>query len=135
MRPYPGDYDGVPAMAYAPKPDGLPDPGEVVWTWVPFEEDHGVGKDRPVLLIGLDGDWLLGVMLTSKDHDQDAAQEHRAGRDWVDVGSGDWDREGRASEVRVNRIIRVDPEAVRREGAVLSEDGFNAVAEAIRRGG
>jgi len=135
MRRYPGDYEAVPAMAYAPKPDGLPDPGEVVWTWVPFEEDHTVGKDRPVLLIGLDGDWLLGVMLTSKDHDQDAAQERRAGRDWVDVGSGPWDRQGRPSEVRVNRIIRVDPEAVRREGAVMSEAAFNAVAEAIRQDG
>ncbi len=135
MRRYPGDYEAVPAMAYAPKPDGLPDPGEVVWTWVPFEEDHTVGKDRPVLLIGLDGDWLLGAMLTSKDHDQDAAQERRAGRDWVDVGCGPWDRQGRPSEVRVNRIIRVDPEAVRREGAVMSEAAFNAVAEAIRQDG
>lgn len=23
---------------YAPDPDGDPDPGEIVWTWVPFEE-------------------------------------------------------------------------------------------------
>jgi hypothetical protein len=132
-RAYPGDFSGVPAMAYAPKPDGQPDPGEIVWTWVPFEEDRSVGKDRPVLVIGSDGDWLLGVMLTSKDHDRDAAQEHRAGRDWVDVGTGAWDREERPSEVRINRIIRIDPAKVRREGAVLAEDRFNEVADAIRR--
>lgn len=132
-RAYPGDYVGVPAIAYAPKPDGQPDPGEVVWTWVPFEEDHLVGKDRPVLLIGSDGDWLLAVMLTSKDHDRDARQERQAGREWVDVGSGAWDKSGRASEVRVNRIIRVDPEAIRREGAVLAPARFEDVAEAIRR--
>jgi hypothetical protein len=132
-RAYPGDYQGVPAIAYAPKPDGQPDPGEIVWTWVPYEEDHSVGKDRPVLLVGSDGDWLLAVMLTSKDHDHDARQEHRVGREWVDVGSGAWDRSGRASEVRVNRIIRVDPDAIRREGAVLAQARFEEVAEAIRR--
>jgi hypothetical protein len=132
-RPYPGDFRGAPAIAYAPKPDGQPDPGEIVWTWVPFEEDNSVGKDRPVLLVGSDGDWLLGVMLTSKDHDRDAGQEHRAGREWVDIGSGGWDRGGRPSEVRVNRIIRVDPEAIRREGAVLGPERFEDVADAIRR--
>ncbi|MEO8827744.1 type II toxin-antitoxin system PemK/MazF family toxin [Lapillicoccus sp.] len=131
-RTYPGDYRGVPAIAYAPKPDGLPDPGEIVWTWVPFEEDHTVGKDRPVLLVGSDGDWLLGVMLTSKDHDRDTPGQRRSGRTWVDIGAGAWDRSGRPSEVRVDRIIRVDAEAIRREGAVLGAAQFDEVADAIR---
>ena len=119
-------------MAYAPKPDGQPDPGEIVWTWVPFEEDHSVGKDRPVLLVGIDGDWLLGVMLTSHDHDRDEERQRRAGREWVDIGGGKWDREGRPSEVRVDRLIRVDPHQVRRKGAVLDERRFGQVAAAIR---
>ena len=38
--------------SYEPEADGQPDPGEVVWGWVPFEEDPSQGKDRPVLLIG-----------------------------------------------------------------------------------
>lgn len=120
-------------MAYAPKPDGQPDPGEIVWTWVPFEEDHTVGKDRPVLVVASDGDWLLAVMLTSRDHDLDAAQEQRAGREWIDVGTGGWDREGRPSEARIDRIVRVDPAKIRREGSVLPEDRFDAVAQAIRQ--
>ncbi len=131
-RRYPGDYRAVPAMRWAPRPDGNPDPGEVVWTWVPFEEDHDRGKDRPVLLVGVDGDWLLGVPLTSLDHDRDRAQERRAGRHWVDVGSGPWDRQGRPSEARVDRIIRVDAAAIRREGAVLDRAVFQRVADAIR---
>lgn len=130
---YPGDFEGVPPMAYAPSPDGEPDPGEVVWTWVPFEEDHSRGKDRPVLLVGRDGPWLLALPLTSKDHDRDAAQEHAAGRDWVDIGSGAWDRRGRPSEVRVDRVVRVDPAAVRREGSVLDRGVFDEVAAAVRR--
>lgn len=129
---YPGDFRGVPNMVYQPNRDGEPDPGEVVWTWVPFEEDYSQGKDRPVLLIARDGGWLLGLPLTSKDHDRDAAQEARAGRQWLDVGSGPWDRQGRPSEVRVNRILRVDPHAVRREGAQFDRAMFERVAEAVR---
>ena len=129
---YPGDFEGVPDLAYSPVADGRPDPGEIVWTWVPFEEDHSKGKDRPVLLVGRDDPWLLGLMLTSKDHDRDAAQEGRQGRHWVDIGSGAWDREGRPSEVRVDRVLRVDPDTVRREGAVLERSRFDEVAAAVR---
>lgn len=129
---YPGDFDGVPEMSYAPTHDGNPDPGEIIWTWVPFEEDHTRGKDRPVLVIGHDGGWLLALMLTSRDHDRDAAQEARRGRQWVDIGSGPWDRQGRPSEARVDRIVRVDPATVRREGAVLSHQRFAAVAAAVQ---
>jgi PemK-like, MazF-like toxin of type II toxin-antitoxin system len=129
---YPGDFIGVPELLYQPNPDGLPDPGEIVWTWVPFEEDPGQGKDRPVLVVGRDGSWLLGLMLTSRDHDLDAAQEARHGRRWVDIGSGAWDPRGRASEVRVDRILRLDPAGVRREGATVSPAVFDMVVAAVR---
>jgi hypothetical protein len=59
------------------------DPGEIVWTWVPFEEDHTQGKDRPVLVIGRDAQWLLALPLTSKDHDRDLGKEARTGRRWT----------------------------------------------------
>ena len=130
---YPGDFRGGIEIRYAPHPDGEPDPGEVVWAWVPYEEDHMQGKDRPVLLVGHDGPWLLGLQLTSQDHDRDAEQERRAGRVWVDIGSGGWDSRGRASEVRVNRILRIDPRGIRREGAVLERRIFDEVAAAVRR--
>ncbi|MFF5324147.1 type II toxin-antitoxin system PemK/MazF family toxin [Janibacter hoylei] len=133
MSEYPGDFTGTPDLRWAPTPDDpRPSPGEVVWAWVPYEEDHRQGKDRPVLLVGEDGDWLLGLQVTSQDHDLDAEQEARAGRRWIDIGAGAWDREGRRSEVRVNRIVRLDPAAVRREGAVLDERVFAAVVEAVR---
>jgi hypothetical protein len=129
---YPGDATRVPDTTYAPRPDGRPDPGEIVWTWVPYEEDHTQGKDRPVLVIGREGDWLVALPLTSKDHDRDERQERRAGRDWVDIGSGPWDQRGRPSEVRVNRLVRVDPRSVRREGAVLPRDRYEAVIAGVR---
>jgi PemK-like, MazF-like toxin of type II toxin-antitoxin system len=122
-------------VEYAPNPDGRPDPGEIVWTWVPYEDDPRQGKDRPVLIIGRDGAELVTLMLTSKDHDRDAEQEARLGRHWVDIGTGDWDVQRRASEVRTDGLIRVDPAAVRREGAVLDRQRFDRVIAAAREHG
>ncbi|NYG56891.1 type II toxin-antitoxin system PemK/MazF family toxin [Nocardioides perillae] len=117
---------------WEPTADGRPDPGEVVWAWVPFEEDASQGKDRPVLVVGLDGDEVLALQLTSQDHDRDAAQEARAGRLWMDVGSGGWDRSGRPSEVRLNRLLRLPAADVRREGAALDRTTYDAVVAAAR---
>ena len=71
-------------------------------------------------------------MLTSKDHDRDAAEEARWGRYWMDVGSGGWDREGRPSEVRLDRLLVLDDAAIRREGAALDRGIFEAVVAAAR---
>src|SRR3954447_15588353 len=88
-------------VEYRPRDDGHPDPGEVVWAWVPYDEDDGRGKDRPVLVIGRRGELLLALILSSQDHDGDAADEARFGRRWTDIGTGAWDRRGRPSEVRL----------------------------------
>ena len=112
---------------YAPEIDGEPDPGEVVWGWVPYEDDPTQGKDRPVLLIGRRGEQWLGLMLTSKDHDRDAEDEARYGRHWMDIGTGGWDHEGRPSEVRLDRLLELDESALRREGAALDRATFDAV--------
>lgn len=128
---YPGDYRGKVDIHYAPRPDGAPDPGEVVWTWVPFEEDHSRGKDRPVLLIGRDGRWLLGLQLSSQEHVEDPRHVAQRGRRWLDIGSGPWDRRGRPSQVRLDRIVRVDPGAVRREGATLNRRQFDEVSRSL----
>lgn len=130
---YPGDFTGIPELEYSPRADRAADPGEIVWTWVPFEEDVTQGKDRPVLIIGRDGQWLLGLGLSSRDHDADAHQEARNGRFWVDIGTGNWDQQGRPSEVRVNRVIRVHPERIRRIAARLDEDRFRIVVVAVRK--
>jgi hypothetical protein len=119
--------------SYAPDQDGRPDPGEVVWAWVPYEDDPAQGKDRPVLLVGRDGHELVGLQLTSKDHDRDAEDEARYGRYWMDVGTGGWDRERRESEVRLDRLLRLAESEVRREGAAIDRVVFDAVVEAARQ--
>lgn len=133
--PAPRQHGASPAidLDYRPREDGRPDPGEVVWAWVPYEEGDGRGKDRPVLVVARDGADLLALMLSSQDHDRDAADEARHGRYWVDVGTGAWDRQRRPSEVRLDRVLRLDPADVRREGAVLDRDRFEEVAAQVRR--
>eukprot|EP01133_Synstelium_polycarpum_P030286 gene30286-37467_t len=97
-------------VEYSPDLDGKADPGEIVWTWVAYEEDPTQGKDRPVLVVGRDGNTLLGLMLSS--------QSKREGeRDWLAIGSGPWDGEGRPSWVRLDRVLDVPESGIRREGA------------------
>jgi hypothetical protein len=122
-------------VEYAPRANGRPDPGEVVWAWVPYEDDPHRGKDRPVLVVGRRGRRLLVLPLTSKDHDRDAADEARSGRYWMDVGSGGWDARRRPSEVRLDRLLTLHPRQVRREGAALDQTRFDAVVAAARSRG
>lgn len=110
-------------IVYDPRMDGDADPGEVVWAWVPFEEDPTQGKDRPVIIIGRTGRYLAAVALTSKDHQR---------ADSFPLGTGSWDREGRDSFAKLDRVLTVDPAKVRREGAVLDKRRFTALVEALR---
>ncbi len=130
---YPGDYTGKPQITYAPHVGKVADPGEIVWAWVPYEEDHRQGKDRPVLLIGRDGDWFLGVALSSVDHDSDSDQEAGVGRHWVAIGTGAWDSKRRPSQVRVDRIVRVHPDDVRGRAEKLDKVRFDRVAAGVRK--
>ncbi|BDX31389.1 mRNA interferase PemK [Mycobacterium antarcticum] len=113
------------AVSYAPDLDGQADPGEIVWTWVAYEEDPSRGKDRPVLVVGRDRNTLLGLMLSSQER-------HLGDLSWVGIGSGSWDYEGRASWVRLDRVLDVPEEGIRREGAILDRDTFEVVARRLR---
>ncbi len=125
------DHHGPVATVYDPALDGDADPGEIVWTWVSYEEDPTQGKDRPVLVVGRDDVDVLGLMLTSKDHSRNATREARAGRVWMDIGAGPWDARRRESEVRLDRVLRLDPEHIRREGAIVDRALFDAVCAAL----
>ncbi len=123
------------AISYNPELDGDADPGEIVWTWVAYEDDPSQGKDRPVLVVGrdanaetADGDTfeeVLGLMLSSKDY-------HRDDDDWFAVGTGTWDSQNRPSFVRLDRVLVVDADGIRREGAILDRRRFDAVADELR---
>lgn len=127
-----GLREALAAASYSPDPDGEADPGEVVWTWVPFEEDATRGKDRPVIVLGRARGGVYLAQLTSKDHDRDAAQEARWGRYWLDIGTGPWDPKRRPSEVRLDRALWAPLSEIRREGASLPERTFREILAAMR---
>lgn len=111
-------------IEYNPDLDGDADPGEVVWTWVPWEEDPSQGKDRPVVIVGRRSAMLIGVPLTSKQrHDEPQ----------VGVGTGPWDPEGRPSYAKLDRILEVDPTQVRREGSILGRAYFDDIVRGLRQ--
>lgn len=131
-HPNEGDVREVPTgrnatkLVYAPEKDGLADAGEIVWTWVPYEEDTGQGKDRPLLVIGRKGRRLHGLMFSTQRPDDHERQ------DWLPIGSGPWDREGRDSYVRMDRLFEFDEAAIRREAAVMDEELFWRIAAVLR---
>ncbi|MDY7090116.1 MAG: type II toxin-antitoxin system PemK/MazF family toxin [Actinomycetota bacterium] len=113
-------------IEYSPNLDGDADPGEIVWTWVPYEDDPAQGKDRPVLVVGRDGHDVLALMLSS--------QSDRDGQpDWLALGPGAWDRDSRPSWIRLDRVIEVDHDGIRREGAILDRSRFDQVAARLRQ--
>lgn len=114
-------------LAYAPDLDGRADPGEIVWIWVPYEDDPRQGKDRPVLVVGRESRTLFGLMLSSQS-DRDGQ------RNWLALGSGAWDNDNRPSWVRLDRVLTMREDSIRREGAVLDRARFDRVSQALRGG-
>ena len=109
--------------SYGPQPDGDPDPGEIVWTWVPYVENDGRGKDRPVLIIArIDHETTAGCYLSTKRHDG-----------FVSVGTGPWDSQGRESFLSPERILRVTNEGMRRVGHVLPRAAFARAVGVVGR--
>lgn len=112
-------------IVYSPDLNGRADPGEIVWTWVAYEDEPDQGKDRPVLVVGRDRNTLLGLMLSSR-------QRHADDRNWVGIGAGNWDDARRISWVRLDRVLDVPEESIRREGAILERSVFEVVAARLR---
>ena len=113
-------------LEYAPNLDGAADPGEIVWTWVPYEEDASRGKDRPVLVVGRDRGDLLGLMLSSNS-------DREGQRNWLALGAGAWDGRHRPSWIRLDRVLLVPENGIRREGAILDRERFGIIADELRR--
>ncbi|MBA8816091.1 hypothetical protein FHX48_001164 [Microbacterium halimionae] len=113
-------------VAYSPDANGRADAGEIVWTWVPYAENDGRGKDRPVLVIARESaDRVYAVKLTSRSHIGD--------RDYQPIGSGSWDSQRRPSWVDLDQLYSVHNDGLRREASALDTQRFAAVAETLRR--
>ena len=90
---------------------------------MPYAENDGRGKDRPVLVIGRqDAQRVYAVRLTSKPHDGD--------HDFLALGSGAWDTQGRPSWVDIEQLYSVHAAGMRREASALE---LQAIREDRRR--
>ncbi len=90
-----------------------------------YENDPARGKDRPVLVVGRDRHTLLGLMLSSQER-------HAADPDRIGIGCSSWDYDGQPSWVRLDRVLEVPEESIRREGAILDRKVFDIVAARLR---
>lgn len=115
---------GAVQLAYAPSRNGRPDAGEVVWAWVPFQEDPTRGKDRPLLIVAPhDAQHVLAMKLTSRSHDRERA--------YLGIGSGNWDAQGRPSWIDIDQVYRVHRAGIRREAGALPREAFDRVANVL----
>lgn len=89
----------------------VPIPGELWWAAVPFEEKNEE-KDRPCLVLAVNGRRASVLMVTSKDHSD------RGG--YVPIPAAVWRHPRQSTSwLRTDRLIRIDREKLRRrEGKV-----------------
>ena len=77
-----------------------------------------------MLVIGRDGeDRVFAVRLTSRSRDGD--------RDFLSLGTGPWDAQGRPSWVDIEQLYSVHRDGMRREASALDLDRFTRVAKAL----
>lgn len=108
---------------YSPDVDGQADPGEIVWIFAPTP---GEAQERALLVVGRSRyRGILGLLISPND-------KHANDDNWIDIGSGQWDREGRRSWVRLDKLIQVPEHALRREGMLFPRGRFERVAAALR---
>ncbi|RJO70141.1 type II toxin-antitoxin system PemK/MazF family toxin [Nocardia panacis] len=119
-------------IVYSARLEGRADPGEIVWTWAPFEADPGGGleadpaggRDRPVLVVGRERQTLFGLLV---DSDPLRAFDPN----WVAIGGGPWDSMGGTSWVGLDRVLDVPEAGIRREGAIVERKVFDLVAHRL----
>ncbi|MBN9644191.1 type II toxin-antitoxin system PemK/MazF family toxin [Corynebacterium mendelii] len=125
------DYSAEPTAAlarnifYAPDMDGQADPGEVVWIRVQRPDNPKQSVDRAILVIGRARQTILGLLISP-------AAEHATEDNWLGIGSGAWDEQGRPCFVRMDITLEVPESSIRRQGTVLPQRRFERVASMLR---
>ena len=114
-------------LEYNPELDGQADPGEVVWTWVAYEDDPRQGKDRPVVVVGRRGRVLLGPHALQQRGPRRAART--GSRSAPAPGTASTGRAGCAS-TGCSRSTRTASVA---KGRSSTAGRFDAVAAVLRR--
>lgn len=118
------------SVVYSPAMDGQAESGEVVWFDAPASLSKGVGGEnvvveRPLLVVGRSYHVILGLLISS--HNSHADQPN-----WLAIGSGDWEPSGKPCWLRMDRVVELTEDKIRRRGAVLPRRRFEVVANHLR---
>jgi len=110
---------------YAPDMDGQAEPGEVVWIWAPSDGPDMPPRERAMLVIGRDRHTILGLLISPNP-------KHAGAETWLDIGAGEWDASGRQCWIRLDRVLEVSEQGVRRQGALFPQRRFERIANRLR---
>ena len=110
---------------FAPDLDGQADSGEVVWVWAPADGPNKPPQERAVLVIGRTRTTVLCLLISPNP-------QHANEDNWLDIGSGEWDEQGRPCWVRMDRVLEIPEEQVRRMGTLFPERRFGRIANRLR---
>ncbi|MFD5434414.1 type II toxin-antitoxin system PemK/MazF family toxin [Kitasatospora sp. NPDC091257] len=109
-----------------PRPGAGPEPQEIWWAQVPFEDGPG-SKDRPCLVLRVRGRTATVAKITSKHHAE------RPGVLPLPPGTVG-DREGRASWLETDELREVPLSAFRRRAGAVDRQVWARAQRALPRG-
>ncbi|MER0069826.1 type II toxin-antitoxin system PemK/MazF family toxin [Corynebacterium sp. KPL2850] len=113
------------SIFFSPDMDGQADSGEVVWVWTPSEGKQSPPRERAILVVGRTRTTVTGLLIS-------ANPEHALDDAWLEIGCGEWDASGRNCWVRLDRLLEVSEEQVRRQGILFPERRFERIANRLR---
>lgn len=114
------------SIFFAPDMDGQADSGEVVWVWAPTGGAGTPPTERAILLVGRTRSTVLGLLISPNS-------AHSDDDSWLEIGSGEWDDSGRQCWVRLDRVLEVSEEQVRRKGILFPQRRFERIANRLRQ--
>ncbi|MGP5496904.1 type II toxin-antitoxin system PemK/MazF family toxin [Corynebacterium flavescens] len=113
------------SIFFAPDMDGQADSGEVVWVWAPSDDKQSPPRERAILVIGRTRTTVLGLLISPNP-------EHAHENEWLEIGSGDWDESGRQCWIRLDRVLEISEEQVRRQGTLFPQRRFERITNRLR---
>jgi hypothetical protein len=103
-------------------------PGAVFWAWLDYEsvDQYGdSGKQRPVMVVSLNGPNLQALAFTTKD------KTYRD--DVITLGRGSWDRQGRDSFVKLSTLHTFEQKKIARIAGQVDRQRFEMVIKEASR--
>ncbi|MDY3126576.1 MAG: type II toxin-antitoxin system PemK/MazF family toxin [Corynebacterium sp.] len=113
------------SIFFAPDMDGAADSGEVVWVWAPTDGTNAPPSERAILVVGRTRTTVLGLLISPNP-------VHADEDTWLEIGSGEWDESGRQCWIRLDRVLEVSEEQVRRQGILFPPRRFERIANNLR---